>query len=382
MRLFEYQAKSILSQNEFQIPKSFLVNTQTDIQGAVNAVGTPFVAKVQTLIGGRGKAGGIKLFDTVPPAEQWCNEKIGTFINGKKVEKILIEEAVPIESEYYVAFSLDTQDREIKFLFSASGGVDIEDATNQLFTYVVSLEYGIDDFRLLEILSRANVPKNRWSELICVVHKLYEVFIKYDCSLLEINPIVWTKNEQLVIVDIHMYIDDNSIPRHPFLKQIINEMPNVYPQNWYKTNHGFDTVMLNPAGSVGLITTGAGLTMATIDALQELTIQPINFCDIRSGQLKGDPTRLIVLLEALKKVPTLKCIFVSIFAGITDLAEFVETLLKAKNQVNLPESVDWVIRLEGNNFEKARVLLEANNIFVTNSLETAIKRIEKDVVLN
>jgi succinyl-CoA synthetase beta subunit len=383
MRLFEYQAKSVLKEEGFLIPKSIMLNQASDISQAIQEIGLPFVAKVQTLVGGRGKAGGIQIVHSEKQAENWYNEKIGTMINGKKVESILAEELIQIEAEYYVSFTLDTQDREIKLLFSASGGIHVEETkeSNLLFTYKVPIEYGIDDFKVIEILSRANVPQKNWSKLLENIHHLYSLFLKTDCILLEVNPLVCTSEDEIQIVDVHWYVDDNAIQRQPIAEQTVTDLPDVYPQEWYKTKYGFDFVTLNPQGSVGLLTTGAGLTMATIDELIDRNIEPINFADMRSGQLKGDPTRLILMLEELKKHTNLKCIFVSIFAGITDLAEFSTTLLEARNQVIFSNQVEWIIRMEGNNYLQAKEMLEATGLFVTNSLEEAIERIEKGVVM-
>jgi succinyl-CoA synthetase beta subunit len=384
MRLFEYQAKLILKEEGLLLPKSILLNQLSDITIAIQEIGLPLVLKSQTLIGGRGKAGGIQVVHTEDEAQNWYNEKIGSMINGKRVESILAEELIQIETEYYVGFTLDTQVPEVKLLFSSSGGIHVEETKESglLFAYKVPLEYGIDEFKVIEILSRANVPKKNWSKLIETMHDLYQIFLKSDCMLLEVNPLVCTTKDEIQILDVHMYIDDNAIQRQPVAKQIITNLAETYPQEWYKTKYGFDFVTLNPKGSVGLLTTGAGLTMATIDELSERNIEPINFADMRSGQLKGDPTRIILMLEELSKQTNLRCIFVSIFAGITDLAEFTKTLLEAKSKVAFSNQVEWIIRMEGNNYIEAKEMLEATGLFVTNSLELAIERIEKGVVMN
>lgn len=379
MRMFEYHAKSILKKEGFNVPNSTLLYTKSDILKAINQIGLPFIMKVQTLIGGRGKAGGIQVVDTKKEAEEFYDEKIATIINGKRVESILIEKLVKFKSEYYLSFTFDTANRGIKMLFSTSGGVDVEDDTSKLFVYEVQYEYGIDEFKIVEILSKMDVPRDCWSNLITFIKKLYAVFLKYDCTLLEINPLVITYENEIEILDCHLYIDDNAISRQANAKEIVQNMPNVYPQSWYKINYGFDLVTLNPKGEVGLLSTGAGLTMAIIDELQSRDIQPINFADVRSGQLKGDPTRLILILKQLKEKKNISCIFVSIFAGITDLAEFASLLIEAKNHVVFPNKIDWVIRLEGNNFDKAKVILEKEGLYVTNCLEESLEKLNREV---
>lgn len=382
MRLLEYHAKSIFQKEGLPVPKSVLLLQLSDVSEAAQSIGLPMVMKVQTLSGGRGKAGGIQIVHTEAEAEQWFIEKNGSILNGKKVEGILAEKLISFEAEYYAGFTLDTHDREIKMLFSANGGIHVEESRDsRLFTCKVPMAYGLDEFRMVEILSRAKVPQNRWSPLMQIMRKLYALFLQYDCMLLEVNPLVWTREDEVCLLDVHMYVDDHAIPRQAAVHQIVVDLPEVYPQMWHKINYGFDFVLLNPNGSVGLLMTGAGLTMATLDELSQRNIQPINFSDIRSGQLKGNPARLILILEQFTKKPNLRSIFVSIFAGITDLAEFAATLLEAKNQVLFANQVDWVIRLEGNHFSEAKRLLEAAGLFVTDSLEEAFQRIETGVMI-
>lgn len=377
MRLFEYDAKGILQEEGFPIPKSILINNTADIPTAIEKIGFPFILKAQTLIGGRGKVGGIQIVRSFNEAKEWCEEKIGKQLKGRKIVSVLAEELVDIQKEYYLSFKLDTHAREIIMIFSSNGGVNVEDVNDSttLLIYPISIRYGIEDYKLVEILSKAHIPTDDWPKFIKIMRELYSLFWKLDCELLEVNPLVLTLEGNIQIVDVHLYVDDNAIPRQTVTRKIINGMPGTYPQLWYKTNYGFDFVELNPLGTIGLITTGAGLTMATIDELKERGLEPINFSDIRSGQLRGDPTRLVLMLEKFKECKNLSCIFVSIFAGITDLAEFVETLLKAKNQVSFSRKIEWIIRLEGNNFQNAKRILENKGLFVSNSLEESLKQI-------
>jgi succinyl-CoA synthetase beta subunit len=376
MRLFEVKAKEILKKDGLNIPRSYLLENVSDVTKAIDKIGLPFVMKVQTLTGGRGKEGGIYTANSKEEAIDWYETKIGTFIKGYRVESILCEEYIPFNTEYYISFSLDTNQKEIVFLFSNAGGIDVEENKEEesLFTYNITMNNGPEVFKLIEILSRAKVPVERWQSIIKTTNWIYDLFLEYDCMLLEINPLVWTKNDELCILDVHLYMDDNAILFHEDVKQVVMSMPDIYQQSWLKTKYGFDMVVLNPDGEVGMLSTGAGLSMATVDEMTRMDIHPINFADIRSGQIKGDPTRLVVMLEQFKKFDNLKYIFVSIFAGITDLAEFAESLLQAKDQVEFKNNVEWIIRLEGNNYENAKELLEYRNLYVSNSLEDSIKR--------
>ncbi|RTR35180.1 hypothetical protein EKG37_04655 [Robertmurraya yapensis] len=384
MRLFEYDAKQILRDERLPVPKSVLIKNRLTIQYAIQEIGLPLIFKAQTLIGGRGKSGGIQFIYSVEEAEDWYEKKIGKDLNGKRIESILAEEPIEILKEYYLSFTLNLQAKEIIMLFSSNGGVEVEERNDSttLLTYPIPIQNGLEEHRLGKMLAKANVPRVYLNQFMKMIQQLYSLFWKYDCELLEINPLVLTNDGSIQILDVHLYMDDNAVSRQPVLQKIINEMPQVYPQAWYKYNYGFDFVLLNPYGTVGLITTGAGLTMATIDELSYRGINPINFSDVRSGQLKGDSTRLVLMLEKFKGCKNINCIFVSIFAGITDLEEFVETLLKAKSQVIFTRHVEWIIRLEGNNFEKAKKMLQNTGLYVTNSLEESLQKIAKGVVTN
>ncbi|MCP8615657.1 ATP-grasp domain-containing protein [Salirhabdus salicampi] len=379
MRLFEYDAKQIVSQEGLTIPRGHLIKNEHDIEDAIQHLGLPLVLKVQTLVGGRAKVGGVAVLQTEQDIRDWVNEKMNTVIKGKKVEAILAEQVVHISDEYYVAFSMDTTEKNIKLLFSRSGGIDVEDVkgTSKLYTYKVNKTFGLEDFKLTEILSRSGVPQTMWKEIKKVFHQLYTIFLKYDCTLLEVNPLAINHNSELSILDVHFYVDDNAIPRQPAIRNVIYENSIDYSQLWHKLEYGYDTVILDTEGTIGLLSTGAGLSMALTDELINQKLRPINFADVRSGQLKGDPTRLVVLLNQLKKFPNIKCVFVSIFAGITDLAEFSESLLEAKKHVELPKDLDWVVRFEGVNYEKAKEMLEKDGLFVTNSLMEALSKIHQ-----
>lgn len=374
MRFLEHDAKDILSQKGFSIPASMLVTAIENLEIAKDKVGFPMVMKVQVLTGGRGKLGGVIIAKTEQEARHWLTEKLGSSFNGHIVTSILCEELIPFQDEYYVSFSLDTVNRDILMLFSTFGGVDVEEQISDVHLYQlkISKNQGLKDEKLAEFFLQANLPHERLSSLTPIIKQLYQVFLNYDCTLLEINPIVWTTHNSFSILDIHFYMDDNAVPFHEAAKEIVLSKRELYEQTWLKLRYGFDLVELNHKGTVAMLSTGAGLSMAIVDELKQKQIEPINFADVRSGQIKGDPIRLIMMLEQFKKYRNLQHIFVSIFAGITDLEEFASLLLEAKEQVQFENEVKWVIRLEGNNYTKAKELIEEKGLFVTNSLEKSL----------
>ena len=374
MRLLEHTAKAIFRNQGFCVPKSLLILDEKDFAAAAEEIGFPMVLKIQTLTGGRGKRGGILVASNEQEAINWLTNQLGREFNGQQIESVLCEEWIPFTDEYYVSFALDTIQREVTLIFSTAGGVDIEENADEqnLFKTIVRKDRGLEAEALTYIFSEAKLQEERWPKMMAVLNQLYDVFLSYDCMLLEINPLVWTETNEPSILDIHFYMDDNAILYHDVAKETVLAMKDLYKQSWLKINYGFDLVELNPQGTVALLSTGAGLSMAIVDELKSRNIEPINFADVRSGQLKGDPTRLIVMLKQFSQYENLDYIFVSIFAGITDLAEFAELLLIAKDQVKFDKEVKWIIRLEGNNFDKAKQLIQQKGLFITNSLEESL----------
>ena len=225
MRLLEYHAKKVL--NDLKIPSSFLVKSEEDIDRMLTTLRLPVVLKAQVLVGGRGKAGGIKVVSSKEEAISWCKEKLRRTLKGHDIVAILAEQLVPISSEFYLAFMADTTNKCIKMLFSPSGGIDIEENESDLHEIILDTSKNIEDFQIIECLSRANVPREQWDLLIEVIKNLYGKFFDLDCSLLEINPLVWTKENELVVLDSHIYIDDNSILEHSICKEAIDRVSKI-----------------------------------------------------------------------------------------------------------------------------------------------------------
>jgi succinyl-CoA synthetase beta subunit len=196
------------------------------------------------------------------------------------------------------------------------------------------------------------------------VRQLSEIFLTYEAILLEVNPLFILADGSWVAGDIKMVVDDNAIVRQPHLQALLGQHPDIYLESARKLAHGFDYVEVDADGEIALITTGAGLSMQLIDELKAQGRRPVNFCDIRSGQFRGDPARLIAVMRWIVSRPRVRVVLVNIFAGITDLAEFARLLVQASAQV--PElGVPIIARLIGRNLEEAKQILRASQLSVT-----------------
>jgi succinyl-CoA synthetase beta subunit len=194
--------------------------------------------------------------------------------------------------------------------------------------------------------------------------RLADIFLRHEATLLEVNPLFIKPDESWIVGDVKLVIDDNAIPRQPAIRALLEQHPDIYPETARKLAHGFDYVEVDPEGEIGLVTTGAGLSMQLIDELKYARRRPLNFCDIRSGQFRGDPARLIAVMHWIAARPTVRVVLVNIFAGITDLAEFSRLLVQAASQV--PElRVPIVARLIGRNFDDAISILSSSSLPVT-----------------
>ena len=209
-----------------------------------------------------------------------------------------------------------------------------------------------------------NCPRLLREALTDAVPRLADIFLQHEATLLEVNPLFILADGSWVVGDIKLVIDDNAIVRQPAISALLEQHPDIYPESARKLVHGFDYVEVDAQGEIGLITTGAGLSMQLIDELKAQGRRPLNFCDIRSGQFRGDPARLIAVMQWIASRPSVKVVLVNIFAGITDLAEFAKLLVQAAAQV--PElRVPIVARLIGRNLDDARQILGASDLAVT-----------------
>ena len=322
----------------------------------------PLMVKAQVAAGGRGKAGAVQAASSREDVARIIAGLDGRDLNGKPIHGFRIEQRVSFVHEAYVSLSVDGETARIRILVSPDGGVDVEAHAESRARSALALTGATG--RCGESVCARNCPRLLREALTDAVPRLADIFLQHEATLLEVNPLFILADGSWIVGDIKLVIDDNAIVRQPAISALLEQHPEIYPESARKLTHGFDYVEVDAQGEIGLITTGAGLSMQLIDELKAQGRRPLNFCDIRSGQFRGDPARLIAVMQWIASRPSVKVVLVNIFAGITDLAEFAKLLVQAAGQV--PElRVPIVARLIGRNLDDARQILAASDLAVT-----------------
>ncbi|MPZ40102.1 MAG: hypothetical protein GEU95_19005 [Rhizobiales bacterium] len=357
MFLIEHHGKELLASHGVPVPAGVFVPTGGDVHACTPPDGLVMV-KAQVATGGRGKAAAIQAAASHHEAVRIIAALDGRSLNGKTIHGFRIEQRIDFVHEAYFSLSVDGESARIRILVSTEGGVDVESYSNTRSALASPDQLGAAAMDLC-----AALPSPARKALAEAASRLADIFLWHEATLLEINPLFILANGSFVIGDIKLVIDDNAIARQPAIRALLEQHPGIYPESARKLAHGFDYVEVDADGEIGLITTGAGLSMQLIDELKSQGCRPLNFCDIRSGQFRGDPARLIAVMRWIASRPHIKIVLVNIFAGITDLAEFARLLVQAATEV--PElRVPIVARLIGRNLDDARQILSASNLAV------------------
>jgi succinyl-CoA synthetase beta subunit len=375
MLLLEADGKELLRGVGIATPAGLRMR-RIDAQPALPGSG-PWMAKAQVPVGGRGKAGGIRRLATPADLEDAVGALLGSRIKGCETREVLVEEAVSGE-EHYLSIMVDASKGGVRLIYSAFGGVDVESrmpSTGTVFNELVPLDPADIDAAIGRLVALAPAP-NRAS-LQDVAVRLARLFCEQQLMLVEINPLFALPGGAFVAGDAKVVVDMNVVSTRPLLRSIFDSGRELYPDAWRKLAEDFDFVEIDAGGQVGLVTTGAGLSMMVIDELVGRGLSPFNFCDMRTGQMRGSPARLIRILDWLAEARNVRVVLVNIFAGITDLSEFAGLLvdaLRAHPEFKLPV----VARLVGNGEEAARTIIAAHpdlNIVLEPDLEAAIARV-------
>lgn len=367
MMLLEHDAKEILRARGLPVPQARLLRG-AEAAGAKFA--TPVVVKAQVPVGGRGKTGGIALCHTEDEARAALARILGMTIKGHAVRACRLETPVAFEAEAYLSFIIDPAAGNVRIMMSASGGIDIESQQDALLTASADADVTSLTRAALELSRR--LPDRVRAAVAAAAPMLADAFIALEATLLEINPLFITADGWM-IGDAKLVIDDGSLERNPTLTDLLARASDLYPEMALKLAQGFDYVELDAQGDIGLVTTGAGLSMQLIDELTARGLKPFNFCDIRTGGFRGEPDRLIDVLQRISAGPNIRAVLINFFAGSTDLAEISRLLLIALDRV--PElKAPIVARMIGNNYDQARANIAAagDPIRVETDLERAI----------
>ncbi|CAN1483912.1 SucC Succinyl-CoA synthetase, beta subunit [Burkholderiaceae bacterium] len=370
MMLLEHDAKVLLAQFGISIPVGVLAN-----RSARPTVSYPCFVKVQIPVGGRGKAGGIVRANNASELEQALHKLVGATVRGHRVHECRIEQPASGQ-ECYVSLMLDPSSGKVIILMSAEGGVEVEQHSASGAMLQQQANFEINSVKLAAQQLAQQLPAFAQTALTQAAHQLCDALFQLELTLTEINPLFVQPDGSWIAGDAKLVADDNAIERQPLLLALLKERGHAYPEASLKIDHGFDFVRLDEDGDVGMLTTGAGLSMQLVDELTRRGCKPFNFVDIRTGQFRGEPTRLIQVLRWIGEGKNVKVILMNFFAGVTDLAELSRLILIALEQTQ-DIKIPIVIRLIGNGLETAiQTLTSANaSLVVETDLEKAVDQV-------
>jgi len=375
--LFEYQGKELLRKFEVPVPEGRVAETPAEAAEAAKALGGKVVVKAQVQIGGRGKAGGIKLANTPEEADQVANDILGMDIRGHTVKRVLVERAGDIKAEYYFAFLLDRSARKFLGMMSAKGGVDIEEVAETDPDAIARVHIdplaGISDFHARRLVFGAKIDEAARKEAIAMIPKLYRAFVGLDASLVEVNPMVLTGEGRVMALDAKVSVDDSAAYRHPNFEDL-KAAHDIPEQERFAKERGLNFIKLE--GDVGIIGNGAGLVMSTLDVVKAAGGDPANFLDVGGG---AGAELLASAIEVITSNPEVKSVLVNIFGGITRCDLVAEGILSALEKLDV--KVPIVVRLDGTNAEQGRKMLADAPHPMLISAETMLGAAEKAVEL-
>ena len=375
MLLPEHEAKALFAEYGIAVPPGRVVGSGEEALAAANALGLPVVLKVQARIGGRGRAGGVVRCDTLDAVSAAHARLAASWPEAGSPRGVLVEACVPTAIERYLAVAVDPRLGQPVLLVAATGGVAVEEqGTEALVRVPVDFSLGLQPYHAVGALAAAGWPRERLVAGADLATRLYRLFGEQEAIVAEINPLAETADGALVALDARVAVDDGALFRLPRWRERVLADEATYRQEAWKLHHGFDYVDLDVGGTIGLISTGAGGTMLLADLIRARGGQPANFVDLRTGGMRGDSTRLEMVLGRLRACPHLRAALVCVFAGITDGSQFAETLLQAIDRVG---SVPWplVVRLEGYGAERGLALVAAQGHTAVRDLDEAVGRV-------
>ena len=382
MNIHEYQAKELLKQFGAPVSNGVVIFSLNEIEAKISKLKSKeFVLKAQIHAGGRGKAGGVKLINNINDLELEAKKMMGKVLithqtgpEGKKVKRLYIEEASDISRELYLSCLVDRETSKIAFISSTEGGMDIEKVAIENPSKIKTTKINVKDEgpnkeeinEIISIFEFNNDQKNAASEL---VKSLYKIIFEKDASLIEINPLVITKDNKLICLDAKMNFDDNASFRRPEILKL-RDLNEEEPAEIEASKHDLAYIKLN--GSIGCMVNGAGLAMATMDIIKLYGKEPANFLDVGGGASKEKVIAAFKLILADKNV---KGILINIFGGIMRCDVLAQGVVEAAKQINL--SVPLVVRLAGTNFQEGKEILDKSNLKILSAsdLNDAAKKI-------
>ena len=370
MKLQEYQSKRIFAQYGVPVPEGGIAITPQEAREIAKRLGKPVVVKAQVLVGGRGKAGGIKLAETPEEAEAVAAQILAMDLKGLPVRGVLVEGAADIASEIYLGMVIDRAAKRPVMMASSEGGVEIEEVARttpeKIIKVAIDPFLGLQDYQVREAAYGIGLGSDLIRGFLKVAKELYTAFTKSDASLAEINPLVVTGDRTLLAVDAKMLLDDNALFRHPDLAEM-RDLQEETPAEREARGYGISYVQLD--GTIGCMVNGAGLAMATMDLTKLYGGAPANFLDIGGGA-KAD--KVAAALRLILSDENVQAVLFNIFGGITRCDEVARGILAALDEV--PTDVPMVARLVGTNEEEGRAILAEAKMITAATLEEAAQK--------
>jgi len=370
MRLHEYQSKEIFARHNIPTPQGRLASTPQEAKLIAEETNGPVVIKAQVLVGGRGKAGGIRLVKSPEEAADEAAKILGQHVKGIPVRRILVEEAINIQQEIYFGMTVDREHGEVLIIASSEGGVDIEEVARtspeKISRIGINPLLGLRDYQARNVAAEIEIPRKLWRSFITLSQNLYQAYTQMDATLAEINPLVITSDGRLMALDGKMVIDDNAIFRHPELvdrRDISAEVPEEIEARKF----GLSYIKLS--GNIGCLVNGAGLAMATMDIIQHKGGEPANFLDIGGG---ASAEKVAAALRIILTDPQVKTVLINIFGGITRCDEVAVGIRQAMEEINT--DIPFIVRLVGTNEKEGKQILASANLETAKTLQAAAEK--------
>ena len=381
MNIHEHQAKEILKKFGAPVPNGCPVFSFDELEAAAKKITTnKIVLKAQIHAGGRGKAGGVKLVNNLDELKKEAKELFGKVLvthqtgpQGREVKRLYLEDASEIDQEFYLSCLVDRATSKIAFISSAEGGMDIEEVAaktpEKIITTRVGIEDKVNDKDVLDILKPFNLDGNALEDGRKIVQALYQSLIKTDANLIEVNPLILTKDNKVICLDAKINFDDNALFRHPEILEL-RDLNEEDPMEIEASKYDLAYIKLD--GQIGCMVNGAGLAMATMDIINLYGSEPANFLDVGGGASKEKVTAAFKIILSDKNV---KGILINIFGGIMRCDVIAEGVIAAAKETEL--NIPLVVRLAGTNFEKGKEILNNSGLKIipADDLNDAAKKI-------
>ena len=385
MNIHEHQAKQILKKYGATVPEGvFSFDVKELIEKAKFLKTDKYVLKAQIHAGGRGKAGGVKIVDTLKKLEQEAIQLLGKTLvtnqtghNGREVKRLYVEASSEISKEFYLSCLIDRASSKIAFISSDQGGMDIEEVArktpDKIITTKVDLYDEISDKDCRDIIKIFNLNESANNQAVNLIKSIYKMFVETDANLVEINPLILTKDNKIVCLDAKMNFDDNALFKHPEILELrdLNEEEDMEIEA-----SKYDLAYIKLDGSIGCMVNGAGLAMATMDIIKLYGEEPANFLDVGGGASKEKVSAAFKIILSDKNV---KGILINIFGGIMRCDVLAQGLVDAAKEINI--NVPLVVRLAGTNFKEGKEILDNSGLKLISAenLDDAAKKIVEAV---